>query len=98
MRIAIQAGKPVKWIIDAPKSGINGCNYRMFLPEYGITHTFQEGENVIEFTPSDTGTFPYTCWMGMIRGSIRVTDGSAAPQEENSVSPIIIEGGASCRS
>ena len=97
MCIAIQAGTPVKWIIDAPKSGINGCNYRMFLPEYGITHTFQEGENVIEFTPSDTRIFPYTCWMGMIRG-IRATDGSTAPQEENSVSPIIIEGGASCRS
>ena len=33
-----------------------------------------EGENVIEFTPSKSGTFQYTCWMGMIRGNITVTD------------------------
>ena len=85
--ISVQAGTPVKWIIDAPSGSINGCNYQMLLPEYGITHTFQEGENIIEFTPSETGTFPYGCWMGMIRGSIRVTDGSADAREEAAVSP-----------
>ena len=37
-------------------------------------HTLSEGENVIEFTPSKSGTFQYTCWMGMIRGNITVTD------------------------
>lgn len=29
---------------------------------------------MIEFTPSKSGTFQYTCWMGMIRGNITVTD------------------------
>lgn len=94
--ITVRAGTPVKWIIDAPAGSINGCNYRMLLPEYGITHTFQEGENILEFTPSETGTFSYSCWMGMIRGSILVTDDSTAAQEESSVSPTIIGGGASC--
>ncbi len=65
---------PVKWVIDAPEGSINGCNGRLFISEYGIEHTFTEGENVIEFTPTDTGTFPYSCWMGMIRASITVTD------------------------
>ncbi|MDO5546190.1 MAG: sulfite exporter TauE/SafE family protein [Eubacteriales bacterium] len=72
--ITVQAGQPVQWIIDAPKSSINGCNYRMYVPEYGIMHTFQEGENILEFTPTETGTYAYSCWMGMIRGSITVTD------------------------
>ena len=29
---------------------------------------------MIEFTPSKSGTFQYTYWMGMIRGNITVTD------------------------
>ncbi len=72
--IKVQTGVPVKWIINAPKGSLNGCNYRMLLRSFGIEHTFAEGENVIEFTPSKSGTFQYTCWMGMIRGNITVTD------------------------
>lgn len=70
--ITVQSGMPVKWIIDAPKGSINGCNYKLLLKEYGITHTFSEGENVITFTPTKSGTISYTCWMGMIRGYIIV--------------------------
>ena len=29
---------------------------------------------MIEFTPIEAGTYTYTCWMGMIRGNITVTD------------------------
>ena len=72
--ITVKAGTPVRWIIDVPKGALNGCNYRMVLRAYGISHTFSEGENVIEFTPEETGTVNYTCWMGMIRGKIFVTD------------------------
>ncbi len=72
--IKVQTGVPIKWIINAPKGSLNGCNYRMLLRSFGIEHTLSEGENVIEFTPSKSGTFQYTCWMGMIRGNITVTD------------------------
>ena len=78
--ITVRAGIPVRWIIQVPKGALNGCNYRMLLNTYGISHTFSEGENIIEFTPEKTGTVPYTCWMGMIRGNIFVTDGTDAPQ------------------
>lgn len=78
--ITVQAGTPVRWIIDAPAGSINGCNYKMIIQEYGIEYAFQEGENIIEFTPTDTGTVSYTCWMGMIRGSIVVTEGSGESQ------------------
>ena len=74
--INIQAGIPVKWIINAPKGSINGCNYKMLLRSFGIEHTFTEGENVIEFTLTKSRTVQYTCWMGMIRGNITVTDTS----------------------
>lgn len=72
--ITVQAGVPVKWVIDAPESSINGCNYKMLLQDFDMEYTFEPGENIIEFTPEETGTISYTCWMGMIRGSIYVTD------------------------
>lgn len=74
--ITVQAGIPVKWVIDAPAGSINGCNYKMLLREYGLEHEFTEGENIIEFTPTQAGAVQYACWMGMIRGNIFVTDGN----------------------
>lgn len=83
--ITVQAGIPVKWIINAPKGSINGCNNRMLIPEYDIEHEFKTGENIIEFTPTTTGTFSYSCWMGMIRSTITVQDenGAVAPTEDD---------------
>jgi len=72
--ISVKAGIPVKWTITAEKGTINGCNNRIFIPEYGIEKKFQLGDNVIEFTPTETGTFTYSCWMGMIRSTITVED------------------------
>lgn len=72
--ITVQAGVPVKWIINAPQGSINGCNNRMFIKEYNIEHQFKPGENIIEFMPEKTGTFRYSCWMGMIRSTITVVD------------------------
>ncbi len=70
--ITVKAGTPVKWIIDAPRGSITGCNYTMYIGEYDIEHEFDYGENIIEFTPTVAGKFQYTCWMGMIRATITV--------------------------
>lgn len=72
--IHVQANIPVRWVIDAPKGSINGCNNRMLIRDFGIEYSFQTGENVIEFTPTSSGKISYSCWMGMIRGSIYVTE------------------------
>jgi sulfite exporter TauE/SafE/copper chaperone CopZ len=71
--IDVEAGIPVKWTIHAPAGSINGCNGRMLISAYGIEHAFAEGDNIIEFTPEKPGTVRYSCWMGMIHGSITVT-------------------------
>ncbi len=78
--ITVTAGEPVRWVIDAPDGSINGCNSRILIPALDLEYTFQPGENIIEFTPDEAGTISYTCWMGMIRGTITVTnvDASAA--------------------
>lgn len=70
--ITVKAGEPVKWTIEAPEGSINGCNYKIIQQDFGIEHVFEEGENVIEFTPTEADTYMYTCWMGMITGKIYV--------------------------
>ena len=32
------------------------------------------GDNIVEFTADEPGVIPYTCWMGMLRGSITATE------------------------
>ena len=70
--ITVKAGEPVKWTVDAPDGSVNGCNYKIIQQDLGIEYAFDEGENVIEFTPEKAGTYTYTCWMGMITGKIYV--------------------------
>ncbi|AWK52828.1 heavy metal transport/detoxification protein [Clostridium beijerinckii] len=67
----VQKGIPVKWIITG--SQINSCNNAVVVPSLNIQKTLKSGENVIEFTPGDKD-INFSCWMGMIRGVIKVTD------------------------
>ena len=70
--ITVKAGIPVRWTITADSSVLNGCNEALVIPEYGIQKGLAPGDNVIEFTPTEAGAFPYSCWMGMIRSTITV--------------------------
>lgn len=67
----VQKDMPVKWIITGNQ--INSCNNAVVVPSLNIQKTLKSGENVIEFTPKD-GDINFSCWMGMIRGIIKVTD------------------------
>ena len=71
--IQVEAGTPVRWIIHADEEEINGCNDRFFQRELQLEHRFSPGDNTIEFTPASPGTYTYSCWMGMIHGTITVT-------------------------
>lgn len=70
--IQIRAGVPVRWIIHADDEDINGCNDCFFQRELQLEHSFTPGDNTIEFTPAAPGTYTYSCWMGMIHGTITV--------------------------
>lgn len=72
--IVVQKGIPVQWTIQAESGDLNGCNNRIIVQKYGIEKSLQTGDNVIEFTPSESGTIPFSCWMGMIRSKIVVVD------------------------
>jgi uncharacterized protein len=72
--IVVQKGIPVKWIIQAEQGDINGCNNSIIVQKYGIQKNLKVGDNVIEFTPTESGTVPFSCWMGMIRSTITIVD------------------------
>lgn len=97
--IIVQKGIPVKFIINAEAENINGCNDAVIIPKYNIEKGLQAGENIIEFTPEEAGTFPYSCWMGMIGSSITVVDELSQVTAEDvqaAESTVIPSGGGSC--
>lgn len=70
--ITVKKDIQVEWIINVPQGKLNGCNNEIVIPQYDIDVKLQEGENIIKFNPDKTGTFTYTCWMGMITSTITV--------------------------
>jgi len=76
--ITVQKGIPVEWTIHADKGVINGCNGTMVITKYGLQIKLKEGDNLIKFTPTETGTITYSCWMGMITGQIQVDEKASA--------------------
>ena len=72
--VRVKAGTPVDWIIFVPEGKLNGCNGEILIPAYEVDVVLREGENRIAFLPEEVGIVPYSCWMGMIRGTIEVTD------------------------
>lgn len=72
--IVVQKGIPVKWTIRATKGNLNDCNSTIRISKFNIEENLIEGENLIEFTPLESGEISYTCWMGMIKSKITVVD------------------------
>ncbi len=72
--LIVHNGTPVEWTIVVPEGKLNGCNSEIVVPAYDLSVKLHEGENTVSFTPAGTGTVPYSCWMGMIKSSIKVID------------------------
>lgn len=70
--IQVYAGIPVHWIVQADAENINGCNNRILCQSFDLEYTFHPGDNTITFTPTAPGSYSYSCWMGMISGTITV--------------------------
>ena len=98
--ITVQVGVPVRWTISAEEGKLNGCNNEIVIPAYGLTVPLQAGENIVEFTPTQTGAIPYTCWMGMIRSTIYVVDSlenaDASALQSGAAAANVITGGNCC--
>ena len=72
--ITVRAGVPVRWVIHADEEKITGCNNEMVIPALDLRVPLSPGDNIVEFTVNEPGVIPYTCWMGMLNGSITVVE------------------------
>jgi len=71
-QFTIKKGIPVRWVISG--KNIFGCQGYFVVPTLNISKALNEGENIIEFTPKETGFINFSCGMGMYRGRIEVID------------------------
>lgn len=67
----VQKGIPLKLIIEGKK--LNYCNNAIIIPSMDKEIKLKSGQNIVEFTPGDEN-IEYSCWMGMITGTIKVVD------------------------
>ncbi|MCF7861886.1 sulfite exporter TauE/SafE family protein [Candidatus Woesearchaeota archaeon] len=70
----LQKDVPVKWVINGKE--ITGCNNAIQVPKLGLEFDIKQGIQTIEFTPTQSGVIPWSCWMGMIHGTFIVSDGT----------------------
>jgi sulfite exporter TauE/SafE/copper chaperone CopZ len=67
----IKKGILVRWIINVKQ--MSGCTNEIILHGgYNIRKKLQKGENVIEFTPLQSGQIEFSCWMQMVWGKFIV--------------------------
>lgn len=70
--IAVKQGVPVRFIINVDEGYLAGCNKEVVSRDFGFDCKLVPGSNVIEFMPSKTGAFAYSCWMGIISNTLYV--------------------------
>ncbi len=81
----IKAGVPVKWVVNSVDS--NSCAASLYSQKLNIRKFLKPGENIIEFTPTEVGTIPFSCSMGMYRGSFKVVTGSGSTSSSTPNTP-----------
>ena len=69
-KFVLKKGMPVKWIITGKQ--ITNCNRAIQVPKLGLKFDIKQGEQTIEFTPTEAGRIPWSCWMGMLSGTFNV--------------------------
>lgn len=86
-QFTVEKGKKVRWIITSTNQF--SCASSIVMPKYKINKYLQEGENIIEFVPTEVGEIPFSCSMGMYRGKFIVVDAKggalAAPTQNKAL-------------
>ncbi|MDD5397306.1 MAG: sulfite exporter TauE/SafE family protein [Candidatus Moranbacteria bacterium] len=75
-KFTIKKGVPVRWVVDAQAP--YSCASSLVSSSLKIQKSLKAGENVIEFTPTETGRMAFSCSMGMYTGAFTVVDENSA--------------------
>ena len=69
--IVVQRGRPVRLVFRREET--TACSETVLIDAFGKSATLPEGKPVaIELMPAEPGEFPFTCQMGMYRGTLVV--------------------------
>ena len=69
--IVVKAGKPVR--LNFRREETASCSEMLLLPAFNKSVHLPTGETVaIEFTPQQSGEYPFSCQVGMFRGRLIV--------------------------
>lgn len=70
--ITVKAGIPVRWEIE--DAGFSGCTNAIVAPKLfeGRLDLARGKVTVYEFNVDKAGVYPFSCWMGMVPGTINV--------------------------
>jgi uncharacterized protein len=69
-QFALTKGIPVRWMIDNQNTFTVGIN----VPKLGLKLQIKPGLNTYEFTPTESGTIPFSCWMDVFHGTFTVNN------------------------
>jgi len=68
----LKKGVPVRMTVDL--NSVVGCARGIVIPAFNVRQYVSSGNNVIEFTPTQSGTINIACTMNMYRGTFTVSD------------------------
>ena len=69
--IEVEKGKPVQ--LSFYRDEESNCSEELLLPDFSIRRDLPAFKTtLVELLPEQAGTFPFTCGMGMLRGSLVV--------------------------
>jgi uncharacterized protein len=72
----LKKGVPVR--MNADLNSVVGCSRDIVISAFGVRKYVKPGDNVIEFTPTKTGTINIACSMNMYRGTFTVSEDGLA--------------------
>lgn len=71
--IFVQRGKPVRLVFSRVEK--NACSEMVVFPDFRKSAELPYGQKTaVEIVPKQTGTYPFTCQMGMYKGKIVVKE------------------------
>ena len=69
--IEVKKGQPVQ--LSFYRDEENSCSEELLMPDFSIRRDLPAFKTTLmELLPKEAGTFPFTCGMGMLRGSLVV--------------------------
>ncbi|MFH1439212.1 MAG: sulfite exporter TauE/SafE family protein [Candidatus Woesearchaeota archaeon] len=87
----------VKWIINGKE--ITSCNNAIQVPKLGLEFKIKQGEQIIDFIPTEEGIIKWSCWMGMIPGTFLVKEElnlNSIDELHNELNSVPVQAGGNC--